>query len=167
MLQTNRMSSKDPISLEGFEELLDRAFEPQIARRQNKEFGQRTDKSAPNLVASNLVPFVTDNKSVAPLPATGPASERDWSAEPGELVAFEQLKGEILLLRARLDYAFRELAKAKFKEKRLRTKLASMEDQLKLIPELFNKAVRLRELENYLTRLTDRLSKNHPTEQQR
>jgi hypothetical protein len=159
MLQANRMSSKDPISLEGFEKLLDRAFKPHVVPGKGRQMSRSNERSAPNLVALNVT-HISTNDQASPLPAAvRTVSDEDWSTADNEVVAAGELKAEILLLKARLDYAFKELEQARVKEKRLMTKLASMEDQIRVIPELFSKAVRLRELEHYLTRLTVRLSK--------
>ena len=155
MIQSNRLSAKTPISLDGFEDLLDRVIEPTFRHGQVKASRRSTQSAAPNLVASKPLGEIADNVIVGP----GNAMFLAVPSLP-ESVASEnapadraQLAGEVRLLEARLEYALEALAEARFTEKKLKTMLAAMEDQVKQIPLLFDKAVRLRELESYLTGL--------------
>jgi hypothetical protein len=164
MMQTNRMSVKDPISLEGFEDLLDRIFEADDKIRLADSRNDSAKLSAPNLVASSITRFSADNVTIVPtVGASVIATHSEWavSSEQSDqelVVASEQVRGEVILLKARLAYALQALADAKFKEKALRTRVASLEDQLNVVPHLLSKAARLTELESYLEGLIGRLA---------
>ncbi|PWT95168.1 MAG: hypothetical protein C5B53_11835 [Candidatus Melainabacteria bacterium] len=161
MIQSNRLSAKTPISLEGFEDLLDRVFEPTSRHGLARASRHSTSVTAPNLVASKALGEIADNVVVGPGHAmflAVPSLHESVALEKAPADA-AQLACEVRLLEARLEYALQSLAEARFTEKKLKTKLAAMEDQIKQIPLLFEKAVRLRELESYLTGLIVELNK--------
>lgn len=163
MMQSNRMSFKDPISLDGFEDLMNQIFEPRGKMRQIK-LESSLPGGAPNLVASNKGKILTGQfraKDVASVSgkttARYPAVPRPISNE--SVVAPVELSGELNLLNAQLDFALKALAKADLRERALRVKVAALEDKVSAIPILLEKAARLRELEScmsgWLVRLTN------------
>jgi len=159
MIQANRLSAKTPISLEGFEDLLDSDLE--AASRHLRAGRRLANVPAPNLVASKPRGENADNLFYGP----GHAMFQAVPSLPEAVIQKEppadpaQLASQVLLLTARLEYALEALAEARFVEKKLKTELAAMEDQVKQIPLLFDKAVRLRELEGYLASLIVELNK--------
>lgn len=160
MIQSNRMSVQTPISLEGFEHLLDQVFEP-VSKHERARTARRSAKiGAPNLVASQTAHPTADNVVVGPGHAMFHAVPSLYESVAGENApaSSAQLAAEVRLLKARLDYALDALDQARFSEKKLKMQLAAMEDQMKQVPLLFERAVKLRQLEIYLTSLVAELS---------
>jgi hypothetical protein len=152
MIQTNWQQAADPASLEGLDDLLDGVFAPPVSSNLTKRSIEWHSGLAPNLVAPNADNRIRPERRTPRLARFSSTDSTALDSKP----SYDELKGQVSLLTARLAYALEALSEAKSQQAVLRTQVAALKDQLRLMPELLNKALRLRELESGLARLIRR-----------